>query len=127
MTFEQPTEIIAVARAYVYSGDWVADCPRVDTFSGKGCGGVEFLYVQSRMNGPRDQRRSFFACSFCGHQAPIEWPDNEHEILQVLSLRPLPSTRNWYPQDHPVAVNFHVPHGQSVRDLLDENEAHGVK
>jgi hypothetical protein len=125
MTFEQPVE--TTARAYVYGGDWVADCPRVDPFTEKGCGGVEFLYAPSRMNGPRDQRKAFFMCSFCGHQAEITWPPNEHEILQVLSPRPLPSTRNWYPQDHPVAVNFHVPHGQSIRDLIDENEAHGVK
>lgn len=117
--FETPSEVQTVARAYVYSGEWVADCPR-------SCGNVEFLYTPSRMNGPRDVRRPFYLCSNCGIQSGIEWPDREHEILQVLSLRPVPQTRNWYPKDHPVAVNFHVPHGQSVRDLLDENEEHGV-
>jgi hypothetical protein len=127
MTYEHPGETVSVARAYVYGGEWVAGCPRVDSVSGKLCGGVEFLYIPSRMNGPRDQRRSFFICSYCGTQAPIDWPGQEHEILQVLSMRPVPGTRNWYPQDHPDAVNFHIPHGQTVRDLLDENEAHGVK
>lgn len=120
MTYETPSETTPVARAYAYNGDWVADCPR------DGCGNVEFLYTPSRMNGPRDQRRGFYLCSYCGAQAPISWPDNEHEILMVLSLRPVPSTRNWYPQDHPVAVNFRIPHGQTVRDLLAENEEHGV-
>jgi hypothetical protein len=120
MNYEEPTETIIVARAYVYGGEWVADCPR------EGCGNVEFLYTLSRMNGPRDQRRDFYLCSYCGMQAKIAWPRREQEIIQVLSLRPIPGTRNWYPHDHPVAVNFRIPHGQSISQLLDENEEHGV-
>lgn len=117
--YEEPTEKIIVARAYVYHGEWVADCPQ-------SCGNVEFLYVPSRMNGPRDQRKGFFMCSYCGAQAGISWPRNEHEITQVLAVRPVLGSRNWYPQDHPVAVNFRLPHGQSIADLLAENEEHGV-
>lgn len=121
MTFETPSpDKIPVARAYVYTGDWVADCPRDE------CGNVEYLYTASRMNGPRDVRRAFFHCSYCGMQSGVSWPDNEHEILQVLSYRPVPANRNWYPQDHPVAINFRLPHGQSIRQLLDENAEHGV-
>lgn len=121
MTFETPSDDkIPMARAYVYRGDWVADCPRV------GCGNVEFLYQAAAIGGPRTIRKPFFHCSNCGMQAMIDWPDNEHEILSVLVARPIPDTRNWYPQDHPVAINFRIPHGQSVRDLQDENEAHGV-
>jgi hypothetical protein len=60
-------------------------------------------------------------------QADVTWPDNRHEIIAVLVRRPLPDTRNWYPTDHPVAVRFGLPHGQTVRDLVDENEAHGVR
>jgi hypothetical protein len=26
-----------------------------------------------------------------------------------------------------VAVRFGLPHGQSIKDLVDENEAHGVR
>lgn len=124
MPYEIPKDKVPVARAYVYAGDWVADCPRPPD-QGK-CGNVEFLYAPSRMNGPRDQKKPFFHCSYCGQQAEIDWPDSEHEILMVLSLRPIPDTRNWYPADHPVAVNFRIPHGQSIRDLLDENAEHGV-
>lgn len=109
------------ARAYVYSGDWVADCPA------DGCANAEHLYRPSRMNGPRDVEVPFFHCSYCGAQAPVSWPDNRHGILAVLTRRPLPHTRNWYPADHPGAVNFGVPHGQSVRDLEAENEEHGVR
>jgi hypothetical protein len=121
MAFETPDDDrTPVARAYVYRGDWVGDCPRA------GCGNVEFLYQPQVMNGPRTLRRSFYLCSNCGMQAMIDWPGNEHEILAALSARPIPQTRNWYPQDHPVAVNFRIPHGQSVRELIDESEEHGV-
>jgi hypothetical protein len=111
----------SVARAYVYSGDWVADCPR------EGCANVEHLYRPSRRGGPRDAPIGFYLCSYCGAQGDVAWPDNRLEILAVLSRRPLPATRNWYPTDHPVALRFGLPHGQSVRDLADENEAHGVR
>lgn len=116
-----------VARAYVYSGEWVADCPRpADPMTGKGCGNVEFLYQSSRLRGPRDQQKPFFVCSSCGWQAAIDWPRRREEILMALSVRPMPGSRNWYPADHPVAVNFRLPHGQSVAELMEENEAHGV-
>jgi hypothetical protein len=82
---EVPRERVAVARAYVYAGDWVADCPR----PGGVCGNVEFLHRPSRIGGPRDVPVDFFL-------------------------------------DHPVAVRFGLPHGQSVRDLEAESEEHGV-
>lgn len=108
------------ARAYVYAGDWVADCTQ------DACGNVEFLHRRSRMNGPRDVPLDFFSCSHCGTRAPITWPDDPHALLAELSRRPVPSTRNWYPLDHPVAIKFGLPHGQSVRGLAEEAEEHGV-
>jgi hypothetical protein len=115
------------ARAYVYAGDWVADCPRPGSEPGRpGCANVEFLYTPSRMNGPRDVERPFFHCSHCGFQAGISWPRRREAIDMVLGLRPVPQNRNWYPTDHPVALRFHLPHGQSLADLMAENEQHGV-
>lgn len=125
--YEIPAEAIPVARAYVYHGEWVADCPRPPGSDGRPvCGGVEFLFTPSRMNGPRDRRRDFYLCSNCGMQSGIDWPGNELPIMVVLMLRPVPDTRNWYPRDHPVAVNFGLEHGQTVVDLMEENELHGV-
>jgi hypothetical protein len=112
----------AVARAYVYSGEWVADCPRAG-----GCGNVEFLYRPSRLRGPRDVEVGFFLCSHCGAQAPVAWPDDRHAILAELARRPVPENRNWYPDGHPVALRFGLPHGQSVADLVAESAAHGVR
>jgi hypothetical protein len=117
---KEPVERVPVARAYVYSGEWVADCPR------PGCANVEFLYRPARRGGPRDTEVGFYLCSHCGMQSDIAWPDDRHAILAALSCRPLPGTRNWYPADHPVAVRFGLPHGQSVRDLDEESAAHGV-
>ena len=110
------------ARAYVYGGDWVADCPRE-------CNNVEHLFDLSRPrdpSSPRTVRKTSFFCSYCKFIADIEWPDNMHEIVDVLSLRPVPHNRNWYPKDHPVAVRHRLPDGQSMEELRDENAEHGV-
>lgn len=127
MPYEVPTEVIPVARAYVYNGDWVADCPRPWADGKPTCSNVEFLYEQTRMNGPRDRERTFYTCSHCGFQCEhIAWPRRREEIMMALIVRPVPDNRNWYPTDHPVAIKFRLPHGQSIADLLDENEQHGV-
>lgn len=113
------------ARAYVYAGDWVADCPR-------GCGNVEHLYqAASRIPGvPRTVRVPSFRCSYCklgdAETVPVEWPDNMPDIMAVLMLRPIPHTRNWYPHGHETAVRCRIPHGQSVDELRAENAEHDV-
>lgn len=109
-------------QAYIYSGEWVGDCPR------EGCANVEYLWTPVYPNGPRVQPRGFYICSHCGIQATIEWPPQDFMVaaLAVLMERPIPDTRNWYPKDHDVATRFHIPHGQSVKDLQDENREHGV-
>lgn len=115
--------IASRARAYVYNGDWIAECPR-------GCGNAEHLLQRPN---PRDANSArtvpvpFFACSYCKlHDVPVEWPRDMVEIMAVLQLRPIPHTRNWYPDGHDTAVRFGVPHGQSVAQLREENAAHGV-
>jgi len=110
------------ARAYVYSGDWVADCPRA-------CGNVEHLYARTSRNpaAPRVVQLPAFSCSYCKlADVPIDWPPNLADITAVLALRPVPHTRNWYPAGHDTAVKFRVPHGQTVDELREENAEHGV-
>lgn len=114
------------ARAYVYSGDWVADCPR-------GCGNVEHLYARANprdATSPRMVQLPSFYCSYCkfgeAETVPVEWPANMADIMTVLMLRPVPHTRNWYPGDHDTAVKHRVPHGQTVDELRAENAEHGV-
>jgi hypothetical protein len=116
------------ARAYVYAGDWVADCTRPD------CYNAEFLFELRQPGQPvsatnvRDVRKTLFVCSNCRQIARIDWPDEEfrQEADLILSSRPVPSTRGWYPADHAGAVKLRVEHGQSLEDLREENRAHGV-
>lgn len=110
------------ARAYVYCGDWVADCPRP-------CGGTEHLYDRTRPkepDSPRTVRKASFLCSNCKLLSDIDWPTDMDGLMGVLQRRPVPHTRNWYPEDHTVAIRAGIPHGQSVNDLEDENAEHGV-
>lgn len=117
-----------IAYAYVYAGEWVADCPRPDCYS------TEFMFNPvdaSRPAGPmnpRISRKPLFSCVNCGQVAPVIWPaqETQDEIMHVLAQRPVPQTRHWYPKNHPVAVAARIPHGQSPDDLRQENHDHGV-
>lgn len=105
-----------IARAYANWGRWVADCPR------------EFCRYAFRLT-PGQER---YVCRTkqgegCGADAPIEWPHDAEQIDAELKRRPVESTRNWFPQDHPRAVSSGSPHGQTVADLRAEAELHGVK
>jgi hypothetical protein len=107
-------------RAFVYHGEWVADCTRPY------CNSTEFLFEPVTDKGPRVRQREFFTCSNCGWETFIDWPSRMLQITEVLLRRPVPETRNWYPADHPTALKFGIPHGQSVQDLLAESLEHGV-
>lgn len=115
-------QTILKARAYLYSGDWVADCPR------DACGNVEHLMEPEIPDGPRTRPKSVYVCSHCGMQAVIDWPPQEfmYGALEILMRRPVPSNRNWYPAGHETAVRFRLEHGQTLMQLREENEAHGV-
>lgn len=114
------------ALAFVYSGDWVAECPMPY------CGNVEHLFdrVNPRVPvSPRLVPKVMFVCSHCGLEIGIGWPEPEMiaGIMETLNRRPVPHTRNWFPLDHPLAVRMGVKeHGQTVDDLKAENAAYGV-
>jgi hypothetical protein len=113
------------ARPWIYRGEWVADCPRED------CNNVEFLtekpdHLRGVANNP-GPRKSAFYCSNCHYcTTSIRWPADADELLKVLDRRPVPDTRNWYPEGHMVAVMSGEPDGQTVEELLQENRDHGV-
>lgn len=99
--------IAAVARARVNHGRWIADCPRPH------CANAIRL----------DPNQMMFHCGGeggCQMVASIEWPTDPGGIWEALLERPVPGTRNWYPQDHAEALKLGLPHGQSMADLREE-------
>ncbi len=85
--------------AYHNWGRWVADC--ADPY----CANAE-------EPAPGD---TTMVCSWCGQRSWLVWPDRADvdRIERLLSLRPVPSTRNWTP-------------GETMGDLAAENIAHGL-
>lgn len=104
----------APAVAYVNEGRWVADCPS------EGCHGAMLLL---------GDRRAGFLCGSCfnaevGHRyRPVQWPEERPDIEAVLAERPVPGTRNWTPAARP---GWSRGRGETVADLVAENEAHGL-
>jgi hypothetical protein len=96
-----------MARAYVNWGRWIADCPI-------GCGGALKL----------EPSQTAFACPECRTISQIDWPRDADEIWHELEKRVIPKTRNWFPEDHELALRAHVPHGQTVTQLRDECAEH---
>lgn len=107
------------ALARMYSGDWVADCPR------PGCTNTEFLspnqWEFSCGAYARSKGQSLDA--YCLWTGPIEWPGNAYEITKELMRRPVKGTRHWFPADYPaerLPAGMHHLRGQSVAHLADE-------
>lgn len=101
-----------MARAYVNFNRWIADCPT-------GCGNAASL----------DSGQTTFYCNppgGCGLIVAVDWPKNSVDIWETLQERPMPKTRNWFPEDHPLALRCGAPHGQSVEELRKEAQENGV-
>lgn len=103
--------IVTVARARVNHGRWIADCPR--------------RYCANAMR--LEPRQAMFHCGGeggCRMVADIEWPANADDIWQALLERPVPTTRNWYPNGHVEAAKLGLPHGQTADELRAEQREH---
>jgi hypothetical protein len=100
----------AQARAYVNHGRWIADCPR-------DCGFASEL----------QPKQSGYVCSECKWIGEVEWPDDADGIWEALQERAVPRTRNWFPSSHPLALKSNSPHGQSVKELMQETEENEVR
>lgn len=91
-------------------GRWVARCPRPFCTSAEQfgrcpdgtVGGLHGLYFDCRLEH-----------GGCGLRCAADWPPNVEDIERLILARPVPGTRNWHP-------------GETLRDLLRENLAHGV-
>lgn len=114
------------ALVVIYQNTTVAYCPR------EGCTNVELVTDDpehdhgGRIFRPRGARPSMFHCSNCWYVGPLEWPDDYERVAAELERRPVPQTRNWYPEGHPWAVGHGIPDGQSVAELRAEAAERGV-
>ncbi len=108
--------------AYVNHGRWVAECAT------PGCPGAErkwpgFAVKETTVVDPLTGNRftrlfgisadGWLHCANCGQLSRVQFPSEADQIEEVLSMRPVPETRNWMP-------------GETLADLTAENEAHGV-
>lgn len=96
-----------MARAWVYRGDWVAECPYGDGYCTLLKGG-QFM----------------FHCGECHKVMEVEWPKDPDEIIEALDKRPMKVNRNWFPHDHFLAIKARLPHGQTVQELDEETDYH---
>ena len=81
------------ARAYVNHGRWVADCEQPY------CNGAESL----------EPRQALVHCSNCHWEGMVQWPPDADAIWEVLAVRPVPQTRNWFPSGHELALRSGCP------------------
>lgn len=98
----------AKAVAYINEGRWVADCPQ------PGCACAEKL----------TPGQFVYSCGdpSCLAMAEVTWPPalEAHNVWAVLQERPNLAVRNWYPEGHPTAVRYGLPHGETAAELAEE-------
>lgn len=95
---------------YINHGRTVVDCP----FN---CGNA---YVVK----PKQTEIYCGSSDGCHVSFGLDVPDNIGELVAELNQRPDKKNRNWFPEEHPVAVRGRLPQGQSVADLRAELEMH---
>lgn len=93
-------------EAFVYAGQWVADC----------------VYPSCANCEPLEWNQYKVLCRECHYIADVRWPVGAARIAAVLDMRPVPTTRNWAPAGHRQAIACGFPEGQSVDELIAENE-----
>jgi hypothetical protein len=89
-----------------------------------GCGNAVEL-VPEQVSAYCGARTNVAVPGTCGYIGPVQWPGNASELTMTLAKRPMDRNRNWFPADHPLAVQGNMPHGQSVGELDAETEQHG--
>lgn len=86
-----------IAKARVYAGDWIADCPVCNSAA------------------KREVDDPVWTCQDCDTAHEVVWPSQEmrYGVARLLMLRPVRHNRNWFPWE-------------TLHDLLAENVAHGI-
>lgn len=108
---------IPTSQAYLNHGRWVADCPV------PGCKDALALYPQHPQTGQLSPTPVYEQTCVNGHRFRLDAPpdDMRARIEVALAERLSHTRRNWFPKDHPMALAYGYPHGQSVDDLKRES------
>lgn len=98
------------AIAWMYQGQWVAECPRPGCFNVEKSGRCD-----DGTTGGLDRKRFYCRIEYggCGMACAAAWPYRFSEIEALVRARPVPASRNWRP-------------GEDLLDLLGENLQHGI-
>lgn len=106
------------ALAYLNHARWIVDCPA------PGCHDARTAYwINPQTGEPTGRRLTEDVCAN-GHPFEIVMPPPELEaqIVAAVADRAEDSDKAWYPRGHQRAALAGLPTGQSVDDLVRENE-----
>jgi hypothetical protein len=106
------------ALAYLNHGRFVADCPA------PGCNDARLVYEVNPQTGvPTGRRLEQDVCAK-GHPFDIVMPPAqlEAQIVAAVADRPDDADKAWYPKAHVRAALAGLPTGQSVAELVAEND-----
>lgn len=106
------------AEAYLNHGRWVVECPE------PGCHDARMAHRMDPVSGlPTTERLESETCAN-RHTFRVVLPPERlaAQIMAAVGERPNEADRSWYPRDHPRAVLSGQPHGQTVAELVEENE-----
>lgn len=106
------------ALAYYNWGRWVVDCPE------SGCTDARSVYMQDKDSGEYVGKPHTEDVCAAGHPFRIVMPppSMEARIVTAFAGRQDDADKSWYPQGHVRAAAQGFPTGQTVDDLLAENE-----
>lgn len=96
-----------IADAYINHDRVVVDCPY-------GCGNAYKLMKNTSVILCEEPKGG------CGQEFQVRVDDKMSDLLAELRKRPAKTNRNWFPENHPLAVRGNMPHGQTVADLAAE-------
>lgn len=104
--------------AFLDHGFWKADCPE------PGCGDARLVYeINPRTGVPTGRRLTEDVCAK-GHRFEIVMPSPEFEarVMAAVAVRVEDADKAWFPRGHVRAALAGIPTGQSVDDLVREND-----
>ncbi len=117
-------------KARLNHGRWIVDCPL-------GCNSASLVYPGKPYicgdhyprvfsDDPGAAADEVARAYELKHVYDVVFPGDKADIERALKSRPL-DLQNWFPNGHPLAIEWDLPHGQSPQGLIDEERTHYKK